>query len=96
MKTSEISVKSSVNDFMYGWIIEKNRIVLHLGKMKNAVVIHKSIIGNYFKIGQASFFPFNDSIYNKKYMTIEEAKNVASIYILEWLNDTNLALKNNQ
>jgi hypothetical protein len=96
MKTSEISVKSGINHINYGWVEEKYRIVLHLGKMKNAVVIHQSMNGNYLKIGQASFFPFNDAIYNEKYMTIQEAKNVASAYILEWLNDTNLALKNNQ
>jgi hypothetical protein len=96
MKTSEIAVKSSESKFSYGWLVEKYRIVLHLGKMKNAVVIHESINGNYFKIGQASFFPFNDDIYNAKLHTIEEAKLLASTYVLEWLNDTNLALKNHE
>ena len=93
MKTSEVLVKSSNDRITYGWREEIYRIVLHLGKMKNAVVIHPSFNGNFFKIGQASFFPFNDDIYNEKFTTIEEAKNVASIYILEWLKDTNLALK---
>lgn len=88
----KVSVKTKDEGISYGWVQEKYRVVLHLGKMKNAVVIHPSFNGNYFKIGQASFFPFNDVIYNKKYITIDEAKSVASAYILDWLSDTNFAL----
>lgn len=93
-----IAVKSSVSEdsnLFYGWVNEKHRTVLHLGKMRKAVVIHHSYIGDFFKIGVASFFPFNDLIYNTKYNTLEEAKKVASTYISGWLNDTNLALKIN-
>lgn len=87
------SVIKSDTELFYGWEMEKYRCVLHLGKMRKAVVIHQSLGHNYFKIGVASFFPFTDEIYNHKYSTIEEAKNVASTYISGWLNDTNLALK---
>ena len=92
----EIAVKSSDEQLFYGWKEDKYRTILHLGKMKNAVVIHHSYIENFFKIGQASFFPFNDEIYHTKFNTKEEAKNVASAYILGWLTDTNLALKINE
>jgi hypothetical protein len=91
-KSMELAVKSSNEQLFYGWKQDEYRTVLHLGKMRNAVVIHHSFIGVYFKIGQASFFPFPDLILDKKYNTIEEAKNVATTYISEWLNDTNLAL----
>jgi hypothetical protein len=81
------------NQETYGWVSEQYRDVLHLGKMKKAVVIHHSYIQEkYFKIGQASFFPFPDEIYKTKFTTIEEAKKVASEYIMGWLNDTNSAL----
>jgi hypothetical protein len=92
MKTSEVSVKSKKNELEYGWVEEKYRIVLHLGKMKNAVVIHPSFNGNFFKIGQSSFFPFNNEIYLEKFNSIEEAKIVASAYIMSWFSDTNFVL----
>ena len=92
MKTSEVAVKSREKELDYGWVEEKYRIVLNLGKMKNALVIHPSFNGNYFKIGQASFFPFNDEIYLEKFNSIEEAKIVASAYIIGWFSDTNFAL----
>tara|TARA_B110000503_G_scaffold133458_1_gene211010 strand:+ start:479 stop:754 length:276 start_codon:yes stop_codon:yes gene_type:complete len=83
------------NQLSYGWSNEKYRTFLHLGKMKNAVVIHHSYINqHYFKIGVASFFPFTDEIYDKKYESLEEAKNEATKYILDWFSETNLALKN--
>lgn len=81
------------NQLSYGWITEEYREVLHLGKMKKAVVIHHSYIHEkYFKIGQASFFPFPEEMYKTKFATIDEAKKVASEYIMGWLNDTNMAL----
>ena len=81
------------NESIYGWVSEQYREVLHLGKMKKAVVIHHSYIQEkYFKIGQASFFPFPDEIYKKIFTSVEEAKKVASEYIMDWLNDTNSAL----
>ena len=81
------------NESIYGWVSEQYREVLHLGKMKKAVVIHHSYIQEkYFKIGQASFFPFPDEIYKTRFTSVEEAKKVASEYIMSWLNDTNLAL----
>lgn len=87
------STESGNKGLYYGWIRDKYRDVLHLGKMKKAVVINRHINDEYFKIAHASFFPFPDEIYNTKYTTIEEARNVASAYVLGWINDTNLALK---
>lgn len=85
----------NVNQLPYGWSEDKYRTFLHLGRMKNAVVIHHSYINqNYFKIGVASFFPFTDEIYDKKYESLEEAKKEATKYILDWFSETNLALKN--
>jgi|694.fasta_scaffold15663_3 hypothetical protein len=79
----------------YSWVEDDYRFILHLGKMKNAVVIHSSYkYKDYFRIGVASFFPFTDEMYNKKYDSLEQAKQVASDYIMSWLNETNLALKN--
>ena len=91
-KKMEISVNSSGTELVYGWKDEKYRTILNLGRMRNAVIIHHSYIGNYFKIGEASFFPFNDEIYGAKYDSIEQAKNVASTYILEWFGETKIAL----
>jgi len=92
MINDELVVKSSSSVANYGWREEKYRVILDLGTMKNAVVIHKSYVGNFFKIGQASFFPFTDAIYSKKFTNLKDAKNVANTYILTWLQDTNFAL----
>lgn len=92
----ELIIRETKQSMEYCWVNDRHRIVLHLGKMRNAVVIHESItIGKYYKIGLASFFPFTDEIYKMKIETLEEAKLIASKYILDWLTETNLALKIN-
>lgn len=86
----ELALKSN----LYGWKEKNCAYILNLGKIKKAVVIHRSYINSdYFRIGVGSFFPFPDEIYNTKYNSLEEAKKVASEYILDWLSETNLALK---
>lgn len=92
----ELIIREIKQSMEYCWVNDRHRIVLHLGKMRNAVVIHESLTrGKYYKIGLASFFPFTDEIYKMKIETLEEAKLIASKYILDWLTETNLALKIN-
>lgn len=92
----ELIIRETKQSMEYCWVNDRHRIVLHLGKMRNAVVIHESTtIGKYYKIGLASFFPFTDEIYKMNIETLEEAKLIASKYILDWLTETNLALKIN-
>ena len=88
----ELALKSKSK--LYGWKETSSAFVLDLGKIKRAVVIHRSYINqDYYRIGVGSFFPFTDEIYSTKYSSLEEAKKVASEYILDWLSETNLALK---
>jgi hypothetical protein len=95
IKINQMELIKKPNQLSYGWSGDEVRTSLDLGRMKNAVVIHHSYkYKNYFRIGLASFFPFTDEIYDKKYESLEEAKNEATKYILDWFSETNLALKN--
>ena len=86
--------KAYTNDY-FGWIdTDENSSYLHLGKIKKAVIIRKSITGIWF-ISEGSFFPFNKEIYTEKFKDKLIAKKVASDYIREWLEQLNYSLKIN-
>lgn len=86
--------KEHTNDY-FGWVdTDKNSCYLHLGKMKKAVIIRKSITGIWF-ISEGSFFPFNNEIYTEKFKDKLLAKKVASDYIRGWLEHINYSLKIN-
>ena len=70
----------------------ENESIAHLGVMRKAIVIRKTILpyGNYI-ISPASFFPFPEFYYKKKFATKEEAISFASEYFRRWFED---AIKN--
>ena len=73
----------------FGWEHNgENESIAHLGVMRKAIVIRKTIIPyNKYIISPASFFPFPEVLYNKKFNTKDEAINVASQYFRDWFTD---------
>lgn len=65
----------------------KNESILHLGKMKKAVVIRKSFKNQYF-ISEASYFPFESGAYHMRFDDKNDATKYALLYIGKWLQET--------
>ena len=66
----------------------ENESIAHLGIMKKAIIIRKTISPyDEYIISRASFFPFPEFYYNKKFLTKEEGINVASNYFRRWFED---------
>lgn len=65
----------------------KNEAILHLGDMKKAIVIRKTI-SKKFIISEASFFPFPANYYCMRFDDIKSAKRIALKYLLKWFSET--------
>lgn len=66
----------------------ENDSIAHLGVMRKAIIIRKTILPkNKYIISPASFFPFPEEYYSKKFDTKEEAISVASEYFRNWFTD---------
>lgn len=87
----ESSIFGKNND--YGWCIGKHEAKLHLGSMKNAVVISYGLTGCKYYISERSFFPFAKEVYKGRFDTIEYAIFVANKYVSTWISETNKALE---
>jgi hypothetical protein len=66
----------------------ENESIAHLGVMRKAIVIRKTFLSkNKYIISPASFFPFPEKLYCKRFETKEEAINIASEYFRSWFTD---------
>lgn len=68
--------------------IGENDAIAHLGVMRKAIIIRKTILPtNKYIISRASFFPFPERLYKTKFDTKQEAIDVASHYFRIWFTD---------
>lgn len=61
-------------------------IHIHLGVMRNAVIIRKFSSG--YGISEGSFFPFKREMYRIRFNSDEDAVKVASNYFMIWFSQT--------
>jgi hypothetical protein len=73
----------------YGWFRTGTTVYLNLGKMKKAIVIRTTFQSPYkYFISNGSYFPFTDEIYEARFDSKEEAKEVATRYLTDWFGET--------
>lgn len=94
-RLSEIISKKNRDktDGDYYWeIVDGCDAYLHLGQIRKAVVIRKSLKYKYF-ISMAGYFPVTNEMYDKRFDTLSDAIKYANEFIKGWLEQTYKALE---
>lgn len=100
--TEEISKNNTVPS---RYIKSGEDYILHLGTMKNAVIIAQYVPfasaifsgnGSWYAISPRSYFPFTEEQIEKRFDTAPQAIAFAEKIILEWLNSISISLSDDK